>query len=283
MTTSNRPSQVHLIVGGYPPGASAGHDMDYARVRLLNLLQGSSHATVSNDFADLERWLPASQMLITYVAGPFPDDQQNRFLAEWLSGGGRWLALHGTSGGKAVPVGENRRMRKMVKMAHHQTLGAFFLNHPPLCKFRVKVADRAHPLTNGIPEAFEVADELYMIEVQQPSESHVLLTTELERDPSPPGFGFVYDRETALMADGKTRVLGYVRNFGAGAITYFALGHCHGPTNNIQPFVDASVAGDGATPKAFRGSWESPAFERLLCNAIEWGIGEEHRASSSRD
>jgi len=271
----NAPSQVHLIAGGYPPGASAGHDMDYARVRLLNLLQdaGQNHATVSNDFADLERWLPASHLLITYVAGPFPDERQNQLLCEWLGGGGRWLALHGTSGGKAAPVGDNRRMRKMVKMAHHQTLGAFFLNHPPLCKFRVDVADHSHPLTNGLPGSFEVADELYLIELQQPFESHVLLTTQLEKDPSPPGFGFVYDKDTSLMPDGKTRVLGYIRNFGRGAITYFALGHCHGPANNIQPFVDASVAHDGATPKAFRGSWESPAFERLLRNAIEWGIG----------
>jgi type 1 glutamine amidotransferase len=272
---SNVPGQVHLIAGGYPPGASAGHDMDYARVRLLNLLQdtGKTRATVSNDFADLERWLPNSQLLITYVAGPFPDERQNRILCEWLDGGGRWLALHGTSGGKAAPVGDNRRMRKMVKMAHHQTLGAFFLNHPPLCKFRVNVADSSHPLTSGLPGSFEVVDELYMIELQQPSESHVLLTTQLEKDPSPLGFGFVYDKDTSLMRDGKTRVLGYIRNFGRGGITYFALGHCHGPANNIQPFVDASAARDGATPQAFRGSWESPAFEQLLRNAIEWGTG----------
>ena len=272
---SNVPGQVHLIAGGYPPGAAAGHDMDYARVRLLNLLQdtGKTRATVSNDFADLERWLPNSQLLITYVAGPFPDERQNRILCEWLDGGGRWLALHGTSGGKAAPVGDTRRMRKMVKMAHHQTLGAFFLNHPPLCKFRVNVADSSHPLTSGLPGSFEVVDELYMIELQQPSESHVLLTTQLEKDPSPLGFGFVYDKDTSLMRDGKTRVLGYIRNFGRGGITYFALGHCHGPANNIQPFVDASAARDGATPQAFRGSWESPAFEQLLRNAIEWGTG----------
>src|SRR6516164_10258074 len=266
--------QVHLIVGGYPPGTAPGHDMDYARFRLLNFLQEAAtvRATVCNDFADLERWLPASRLLITYVAGPFPDERQHRSLCEWLESGGRWLALHGTSGGKAAAVGDNRRFRKMVKMAHHQTLGAFFLNHPPLCRFRVDVADRSHPLTGGVPGSFEVADELYMIELQRPAESHLLLTTQIEKDPSPPGFGFVYDKDTSLMPDGKTRVLGYIRNFGKGAITYFALGHCHGPANNVQPFVDTSVAHDGATPNAFRGSWESPAFERLLRNAIEWGV-----------
>ena len=271
------PTRVHLIVGGYPPGTSAGHDMDYARYRLLGLLQGSSHAhaTVSNDFADLDRWLPASHFLITYVAGPFPDEHQNRLLGDWLDKGGRWLALHGTSGGKAVPMNDSRRIRKMVKMAHHRTLGAFFLNHPPLCRFRVDVTDSSHPLTDGVPESSEVADELYMIELQQPAESHILLTTQLEKDPSPPGFGFAYDQDTSVMADGRTRALGYTRNFGTGAITYFALGHCHGPANNVQPFADSSVARDGSAPPVFRGSWESAAFERLLSNAIRWGVGQE--------
>ena len=34
-------------------------------------------------------------------------------------------------------VGETPQTRKMVKMSHHTTLGSFFLNHPPLRKFRV--------------------------------------------------------------------------------------------------------------------------------------------------
>lgn len=31
-------SRAHLIAGGFPPGASAGHDHDYARLELLELL-----------------------------------------------------------------------------------------------------------------------------------------------------------------------------------------------------------------------------------------------------
>ena len=34
-----QPGRVHLIPGGYPPGALAQHDMDYARIRLLELLE----------------------------------------------------------------------------------------------------------------------------------------------------------------------------------------------------------------------------------------------------
>jgi uncharacterized protein len=274
MSTPN-PTRIHVIIGGFPPGAPAGHDMDYARLRILQLLQEHPHvlSTVANDFTDIAKWLPGSQLLITYVAGPHPTDDQNQVIRRWLEDGGRWLALHGTSGGKAVRVGETRSPRKMVKTSHHDTLGSFFLNHPPLRKFRVQVADREHVLTKDLPASFEVIDELYLIELQEPSACRVLLTTELEKDPSPPGFGFTYDKDTSLLPDGKTRVLGYSKELGKGGVTYIALGHCHSPTDHRQRTVDPSVQTSGDAPKLCRGSWETEPFERLLRNGIIWGIG----------
>ena len=271
------PSRVHVIVGGFPPGSAAGHDMDYARLRILQLLHENPHvlATVANDFTDIAKWLPASRLLITYVAGPYPSEEQNQVIRQWLEAGGRWLALHGTSGGKAVPVGEQRSARKMVKTSHHATLGAFFLNHPPLRKFRVHVTDREHVLTKGLPASFEVIDELYLIELQEPSTCQVLLTTELAHDPSPPGVGFVYDQDTSVLPDGKTRVLGYVRALGQGGVAYIALGHCHSPLTTRPPVVDASVDTAGGPPTLFRGAWETAPFEQLLRNGITWGLGQE--------
>jgi type 1 glutamine amidotransferase len=268
------PIRVHLIIGGYPPGSFAGHDMDYVRLRLLAMLQENSQllTTIGNDYSNVAKWLPGSSFLITYAAGPYPDDEQNDFIRNWLEAGGRWLALHGTSGGKAVPVGENRYIRKMVKGKYHETLGAFFLNHPPVRKFRVEVTDRSHPLTEGLPQAFDVVDELYLIELLDLARCRILLTTELAHDPSPNGFGFVYDRDSSILPDGKTRVLGYTRDVGKGGVTYIALGHCHSPLSNVQPFVDASVEPSGATPKTFRGAWETREFENLLRNAMRWGI-----------
>ena len=268
-----QPIRVHVIAGGFPVGSPAGHDMDYARLRLLQLLQDQPHVTtsVSGDFTDIDKWLPGCQLLMTYVAGPFPNGEQNIFLRKWLEDGGRWLGLHGTSGGKAAPVGDDRRVRKMVKADHHKILGGFFLNHPPLRKFRVDVVNQQHILTKGLPASFEVMDELYLIELQEPAASDILLTTELAKDPSPPGFGFVYDEDTALQADGKTRVLGFSRALGRGGVAYIALGHCHSTTSNMQPFVDASVDAGSTTPQVFRGSWDTQPFEQLLRNGIEWG------------
>src|SRR5690349_24847054 len=81
--------RAHVIAGGFPPGSYAGHDHDYARLRLLQLLaEQDVPASVGNDFADVEKWLPASRLLITYVAGPYPDAAQTRAIEAWLEAGG---------------------------------------------------------------------------------------------------------------------------------------------------------------------------------------------------
>ena len=262
--------RTHLIAGGFPPGAAAGHDMDFARLALLGYLQEREDATttVGNDFRDLDAWLDGAKFLLTYVAGPFPAGEQLDALERWLNAGGRWFALHGTSGGRAARV-DGSRQRRMVREAHHDALGCFFLNHPPVRRFDVQVS-QGHPLTAGLPPAFETEDELYLVEPIGASE--VLLTTALSEDPSPPGFGFRYDADTSLLPDGKTRVLGYAKEVGKGAVAYVALGHCHSPRTNSQPFVDESVVAGGATPETFRGSWETAAFQKLVRNAVSWGL-----------
>ena len=133
------PDRAHVITGGFPPGSYAGHDHDYARLRLLHLLaEHDVTASVANDFADVARWLPLSRLLVTYVAGPFPDPAQTAAMRDWLTAGGHWLALHGTSGGRAEHV-EGARSRRTVKSEHHALLGGYFLTHPPIREFRVEV------------------------------------------------------------------------------------------------------------------------------------------------
>src|SRR5258705_2001022 len=96
--TETKSTRAHLIAGGFPPGSLAGHDHDYARLKLLGLLaeQGVA-ASIANDFADVEKWLPSSRLLITYVAGPYSDAAQCPAMQRWLEAGGRWLGLAGTN------------------------------------------------------------------------------------------------------------------------------------------------------------------------------------------
>lgn len=264
-TTSRR---AHVIAGGFPAGSSAGHDHDHARLRLLGLLaERDIAASVANDFADIQKWLPVSGLLITYVAGPYPDPAQCEALDAWMRAGGRWLALHGTSGGRAERV-EGFRQRRTVKAAHHALLGSFFLTHPPLCRFRVDVTDPGNPITQGVGASFEVVDEPYFIELQDPASTRILLTADYGPGAVSPSIGTLYPTDTSLQADGKTRVLGYTRDVGQGGVTYFALGHCHNPTSRPA----ANVAPGDTTPATFRGPWENDAFMTLLRNAIGWGL-----------
>jgi hypothetical protein len=249
--------------------------MDFVRLRLLHELAAFDDrcTTVSSDYANLETWLGPARLLVTYVAGPVPSEEDHAHLRSWLEAGGRWLALHGTSGGRAARVERDGRPgRMMVRQPHHDTLGAFFLNHPPIRRFTVEVAE--HPLAAGLPDRFDAVDELYLIELRDPQHTHLVLTTQLDRDPSPPGFGFLYDADTSPLDRRGTRALGYVHDVGDGAVAYIALGHCHSPATNTQPFVDSSAIADGTTPLTFHGMWEAPPFVQIVRNGIAWGLAD---------
>ncbi len=256
------PYRAHLVTGGFPPGSSAGHDHDYARLRLLTLLaEKQVPASVANDFADLETWLAVSRLLVTYVAGPHPTPAQCDHLKSWIEAGGHWFGLHGTSGGRAERV-DGLTQRRTVAGAHHDLLGAMFLTHPPACRFRVDVRAPDHPLARGIGAAFEIEDEPYFIELRDPQSVEILLTADYGPNGAWPVVERLYGADTSLQADGRTRVLAYTRAVGRGAVTYLALGHCHDPL---------SRGGRSDTqPATFRGPWQSEAFATLLANAITW-------------
>jgi type 1 glutamine amidotransferase len=267
--TDTTPGRAHLITGGFPPGSMGGHDHDYARLRLLGLLaERDIPASVANDFADVEKWLPVSRLLITYVAGPYPDAGQCGAIRQWLEAGGHWLGLHGTSGGRAQRV-EGAPMRRTVKSEHHALLGSFFLTHPPICEIRVQVADPGSPVTSGLGSSFVVEDEPYFVELQDPGATRILLTADYGPSGAWPTVDTLYGRDTSLQPDGRTRVLGYTKPVGNGGVTYFALGHCHNPA------IRAARAANPAdtTPPTFRGPWETDAFNTLLHNAIAVGMG----------
>ncbi len=268
---STTPIRAHLVAGGFPPGQHAGHDMDFARMQLLQALQSNEnvHATVSNDFTDCNKWIRDCQFLITYVAGPYADDEQTAVIQDWMNEGGRWLGLHGSSGGKAVRI-EGSPMRRWVKSSYHDALGSFFLTHPPIRELTVDVSAQSHPLTANLPSSFRIQDEPYMIEVIHPDTEVLLTTSEIE---APQYVAEIYGEDSSLLPDGKNRALGYVRQVGKGAVAYFAPGHCHTPTTNVQVTVASNVDADHVVPLHFRGAWDSEFYRQILKNAIDWGTG----------
>jgi len=168
-----------------------------------------------------------------------------------------------------VPSLDGLTQRRTVKTEHHALLGAMFLTHPPACQFRVDVQDAQHPVTQGLAKSFEVEDEPYFIELQAPTSVQILLTADYGAVGKWPVVETLYGSDTSVQSDRKTRVLGYTRPVGGGAVTYLALGHCHNPYSRMG----RSAADAREPPATFRGPWETVAFTTLLSNAIAWATG----------
>lgn len=266
--------RTHLVVGGFPAGAHAGHDMDYARLQLLNALYKNSEVTVADDFANIVGHLKGdTKLLVTYTAGPTPDDAQTAAMKDWLEAGGRWISFHGSSGGKAEKPRPGEKHRRMVRMPVHEIMGNQFLNHPPMRKVQVtrhSAAPQNHPLLSGVPDSFEVEDEPYLVKLTDPANTTVLLTTKITDDqartPRVHGRGsagnggsdMLYDDHPALEGpSGDTVTVAYEKKQGKGGVVYIALGHCHSQAQRGQ---------------MFEGPWAVDGFKTLLSNTIKWGL-----------
>ncbi len=167
-------TDVVLVCGG------RWHDFDYARLQLLTELGGRPQARTrvfeSYDCLDA---LAAADLLITYTCDVRPDAAQQLALVEFVAGGGRWLALHGSNSAIDAPQPGAERVfstpRAFGPVA--EVLGSQFLGHPPIAPYQVEIAQPAHPFVRGV-QPFTVTDELYVSELHPPLD--VLLHTKAQ-------------------------------------------------------------------------------------------------------
>ena len=124
---------------------------------------------------DCARAITAADLLVTYTCDVRPEESQQRMLVDFVTRGGRWLALHGTHSAIDPPEGEGPYRTPRVLGEVATLLGGQFLAHPPIEPYPVHVTAPGHPLVAGI-EPFEVRDELYVLELRPPIE--VLLHAE---------------------------------------------------------------------------------------------------------
>jgi len=241
----------HLVAGG------KYHDIDFARLELLKLLAEHENlrVTVSTDYRDLES-IQAAEFLVTYTCDLRPSEDQQQALADYVTAGGRWLALHGTNAALDFTPTGVEAPRVLDRLAH--TLGSQFIAHPPIHPFRVELSDPSHPLVAGI-EPFETDDELYLSEYHDREKLHALLETRYQGEAA----GF-------KVADWKdcnpVHLIMYLRELGEGAVLYNTLGHCRGHYD-MRPAMDYY-------PVVERCSWEKPAYYEMLRRGIRWALRE---------
>ena len=143
------------------------------------------------------------------------------------------------------------------------------MTHPPICKIPVEVSANDSPLTRGLPASFDVEDEPYFIELQDPGSTRILLTADYGAGATSPAIGTLYASDTSLQPNGRTRVLGYTREVGNGGVTYFALGHCHNLVIRVARAVDPT----DTTPLTFSRLVGNRRVRCVAANAIAWGVG----------
>jgi len=241
-----KPKTAYLVCGG------KYHDMDFARLELLKLLaeHESVRTRVAEDYRDTEA-IARADLLVTYTCDVRPSEAEQQTLRDFVVGGKRWFALHGTNSVLVPdPPGPFRTPRSHPLFM--ETLGSQFLGHPPIAPYTVTRASD-HELVAGI-EPFEAEDELYLCEYH--GELEPLLETRYTG--TAPGF------EHEKWDDDEPRLVMYLKPVGQGAVLYLTLGHCRGHYD-MRPFVDYY-------PRVERGSWELPVFHELVRRGLAWAI-----------
>ncbi len=242
---------VTLVAGGMY------HDVDFARLRLLELLNEHDdfRVRVQPDYEDADA-IAAGSILVSYTCNVRPSERAQQTIRDWVDGGGRWVALHGTN--SALDLGTPKGVDSpRVFPLWADTLGSQFIAHPPIAPYRVDVSDDTHWLVAGI-EPFDTDDELYLCEHADRDALVPLLHTDWRGIAK----GFVESDWT----DGPERhLVMYLRKLGSGAVLYNTLGHCRGHYD-MAPVVDYY-------PVIERGSWEQPAYFELLRRSLRWSRG----------
>lgn len=244
------------------------HDFDYARLQVLEMLGGHEHVrTRVYENYDCIDALGAADLLITYTCNEVPDAEQQKALSEFVSRGGRWLALHGTNAAidRSPPGASTKYTTPRSLGALAGVLGSQFLGHPPIAPYTVDVAEPEHPFVQGI-ESFDVTDELYISELHPPMT--VLAHTRFVGEST----GF----EEGHTTEDEPRPVLYLKDHGDGTVCYFTLGHCRGR-------FDVQDLGIDDLGRVDRGSWLVPEFHTIVRRALAWAVTGEMTAPSQVD
>ncbi len=229
------------------------HDTDFARLELLKLLaeKPEIRTGVADGFGDTDA-IRESDFLITYTCDLRPSEEEERALGEFVSSGGRWIALHATNA--FLDIGPEGMYCPRTHSTFMETLGSRFISHPPLNPYRVTVSDPEHPLVRGF-DSFEASDELYLCEYY--GEVKPLLETRFTGT-------FQSGYAENEWPEDEPRLVAYTHPVGRGEVLYITLGHCCGKYD-MRPIQENA--------EVVRGSWENPTYMELLRRAIRWAGG----------
>jgi len=168
------------------------HQMDMFAPILSGLMEKAGfQVTLTQDLNDLAKErIGAFDIFLCYYTGGKLTREQLQGLMSFVSSGGGFIGLHSA----ADSFRENP--------GYLELLGGVFRRHPRHQVFHIRVADREHPITRGIPD-FDVYDELYIL-YHDPKRYHLLLYCPWEGEEQP---------------------VAWTKEYGGGRVFYLSLGH----------------------------------------------------------
>lgn len=171
------------------------------------------------------------------VSGDVFTPEQRQALRSFIENGGGFVGVHGSGGDMSYD------WRWYVE----HLIGAQFIGHPMGPQFQratVRVEDRTHPATTGLPETWQRTDEWYSFESSPRAKGYHILAALDERTYSPKG---PMGQDLRM---GKDHPVAWWHCTGRGRVLYSAMGHQ-------------------------AAAYSEPGYRTMLLGAVRWALGQE--------
>jgi uncharacterized protein len=151
-------------------------------------------------------------VIFNNVSGDVFTPSQRQALKAFIERGGGFVGIHGAGGDMSYDW----------RWYADHLVGAQFIGHPMDPQFQkatVRIEDKAHPATQGLPESWTRTDEWYSFEKSARKPGVTILATLDESSYSPQG---MFGQELAM---GKDHPIIWSHCTGKGRVLYSAMGH----------------------------------------------------------
>ena len=119
-------------------------------------------------------------------------------MKEFVMAGGGFYSLH------------NNSHVSLSSKNYREVMGGAYIGHPALRPFQVRVVNKDHPITQGIPD-FMVNDEQHFVAYDKDSKHVILESENLD--------GLEYENH------GRKSIAGWAYPYGKGRVVFTAVGH----------------------------------------------------------
>lgn len=149
-------------------------------------------------YADYERGLENENEFPRSKPENWITEEQGAAVKQFVMAGGGFYSMH------------NNSHVSLASQNYRDVMGGAYVGHPPLRPLQVRVVDKEHPITRGIPD-FMVNDEQHFVTYDKDPKHVILESVNVD--------GLDYENH------GMKSVAGWAYEYGHGRVVFTAVGH----------------------------------------------------------